>query len=41
MERICIAADSTFDMTLEMVQEYGIAVVASYVRLDGDDLLVI
>ena len=39
MERICIAADSTFDMTLEMVQEYGIAVVASYVRLDGDDLL--
>lgn len=39
MERICIAADSTFDMTQEMVREYGIAVVASYVRLDGGDLL--
>ncbi|HWQ06343.1 MAG TPA: DegV family protein [Feifaniaceae bacterium] len=39
MERICISADSTFDMTLDMVQEYGIAVVASYVRLDGGDLL--
>lgn len=39
MERICISADSTFDMTLEMVQEYGIAVVASYVRMDDKDLL--
>ena len=39
MERICISADSTFDMTLDMVQEYGIAVVASYVRMDDKDLL--
>ena len=39
MERICISADSTFDMTLDMVQEYDIAVVASYVRMDDKDLL--
>lgn len=39
MERICIAADSTFDMTPEMVQEYGIAVSASYVRMDDTDYL--
>jgi DegV family protein with EDD domain len=39
MERICISADSTFDMTLDMVQEYGIAVVASYVRMDDKDQL--
>lgn len=39
MERICISADSTFDMTLDMVHEYGIAVVASYVRMDDKDLL--
>jgi fatty acid-binding protein DegV len=28
-----------FDMTPEMVQEYGIAVVASYVRMDDKDFL--
>ncbi len=39
MERICIAADSTFDMTPEMVQQYGIAVSASYVRMDDTDYL--
>jgi len=39
MERICIAADSTFDMTLEMVQQYGIEVSASYVRMDDTDYL--
>lgn len=39
MERICIAADSTFDMTPQMVQEYGIAVSASYVRMDDTDYL--
>ena len=39
MERICIAADSTCDMTLEMVQEYGIAISASYVRMDDKDYL--
>ena len=39
MERICIAADSTFDMTLEMVQQYGIEVSASYVRMDDKDYL--
>ncbi|NLI54861.1 MAG: DegV family protein [Clostridiales bacterium] len=39
MERICIAADSTFDMTLDMVQEYGIEVSASYVRMDETDYL--
>ena len=39
MERICIAADSTFDMTLEMVQQYGIEVSASYVRMDETDYL--
>ncbi len=39
MERICIAADSTFDMTLDMVREYGIAVSASYVRMDETDYL--
>jgi len=39
MERICIAADSTFDMTLDMVQQYGIEVSASYVRMDDKDYL--
>ena len=39
MERICIAADSTCDMTLEMVQQYGIAISASYVRMDETDYL--
>lgn len=39
MERICIAADSTFDMTLDMVQQYGITVSASYVRMDETDYL--
>lgn len=39
MERICIAADSTFDMTPEMVQQYGIVVSASYVRMDDTDYL--
>ena len=39
MERICIAADSTFDMTPEMVQQYGISVSASYVRMDDTDYL--
>ena len=39
MERICIAADSTFDMTLEMVQQYGIEISASYVRMDDTDYL--
>ena len=39
MERICIAADSTFDMTLDMVREYGIEVSASYVRMDETDYL--
>jgi len=39
MERICIAADSTFDMTLEMVKQYGIEVSASYVRMDDTDYL--
>ena len=39
MERICIAADSTFDMTPEMVQQYGISVSASYVRMDETDYL--
>lgn len=39
MERICIAADSTFDMTLEMVQQYGIEVSASYVRMGDQDYL--
>ncbi len=39
MERICIAADSTFDMTLEMVQQYGIEVSASYVRMGETDYL--
>ena len=39
MERICIAADSTFDMTPEMVQQYGIAISASYVRMDDTDYL--
>ncbi len=39
MERICIAADSTFDMTLDMVQEYGIEVSASYVRMGDKDYL--
>jgi DegV family protein with EDD domain len=39
MERICIAADSTFDLTPEMVLEYGIEVSASYVRMDDTDYL--
>ena len=39
MEKICIAADSTFDMTLDMVQQYGITVSASYVRMDETDYL--
>lgn len=39
MERICIAADSTFDMTVEMVQQYGIEISASYVRMDDTDYL--
>ena len=39
MERICIAADSTFDMTLDMVRQYGIEVSASYVRMDETDYL--
>jgi DegV family protein with EDD domain len=39
MERICIAADSTFDMTLEMVEQYGIEISASYVRMDDTDYL--
>ena len=39
MERICIAADSTFDLTPEMVLEYGIEVSASYVRMDDKDYL--
>ena len=39
MERICIAADSTFDMTLDMVQQYGIEVSASYVRMDDKGYL--
>ena len=39
MERICIAADSTFDMTPEMVQQYGISISASYVRMDDTDYL--
>ena len=39
IQKICISADSTFDMTLDMIQEYGIAVVASYVRMDDKDLL--
>ena len=39
MERICIAADSTFDMTLDMAREYGIQVSASYVRMDETDYL--
>ena len=39
MERICIAAGSTFDMTPEMVQQYGIAISASYVRMDDTDYL--
>ena len=39
MERICIAADSTFDMTLDLVQQYGIEVSASYVRMGDQDYL--
>ncbi|MEZ4628988.1 MAG: DegV family protein, partial [Eubacteriales bacterium] len=39
MERICIAADSTFDLTPEMVLEHGIEVSASYVRMDDKDYL--
>ena len=39
MERICIAADSTFDMTLDLVQQYEIEVSASYVRMGDQDYL--
>ncbi|MEA4869434.1 Fatty acid-binding protein [bioreactor metagenome] len=39
MERICIAADSTFDMTLDMVQQYNVEVCPSYVRMGDTDYL--
>ena len=39
MERICIAADSTFDMTLDMVQQYNLEVCPSYVRMGDTDYL--
>ena len=39
MERICIAADSTFDMTLDMVRQYNIEVCPSYVRMGDTDYL--
>ena len=39
MERICIAADSTFDMTLDMVRQFNIEVCPSYVRMGDTDYL--
>jgi DegV family protein with EDD domain len=37
MDKICISADSTFDMTPEMADHYEIKVIPSYVRMDATD----
>ena len=37
MDKICISADSTFDMTPEMAERYEIKVIPSYVRMDTTD----
>ena len=37
MDKICISADSTFDMTPEMAERYEIKVIPSYVRMDETD----
>ena len=37
MDKICISADSTFDMTPEMAEHYEIKVIPSYVRMDETD----
>jgi DegV family protein with EDD domain len=39
MDKICISADSTFDMTLEMAERYEIKVIPSYVRMNETDYL--
>lgn len=38
MRNIVITADSTFDMLPQMAAELGIEVIASYVRMEGDNI---
>ena len=39
MSRFIISADTTMDLPMEMIKQYDIRPVASYVNLGGEDLL--